>query len=199
MNNQDDILKQKRNRLKIVFEYLKSAGISQRDIADQVDCNEDELSHLKSGKIKYIPDELLSKLHKAYNINPNYIRLRSDILLDMVGHKLEQFESFVDSWNTVKKGDHEYLHITMDQNFYNFLIATDRANIVSTHKTTLEFEINSLKESNNLPSCPNEFVIIPRNNFIDIVQEASQEQKQLSEVIDLFEHLEYLGNEKATT
>ncbi len=68
-----------------------------------------------------------------------------------------------------------------------------------TNKATLEFEINRLKESNNLPSCPNEFVIIPRNNFIDIVQEASQEQKQFSEVIDLFEHLGYIGNEKATT
>ncbi len=124
-------MKQQRNRLKIVCEYLKSTGISQRDIADEVDCNEDKLSHLKSGKIKYIPDELLSKLHKAYNINPNYIRIRSDILLDMVGHKFEQFESFVDSWNTVKKGNHEYLHITMDQNFYNFLIATNRSNIIS--------------------------------------------------------------------
>lgn len=196
MQNINDCLEKQRERLSKVCEYLKSKGISQRDIVDEVDITEDKLSHLKSGKILHITDELLEKLHDSYNINPKYIRLESDIMIDISGTKLEKFESFVDSWDTVNRGDKSYLHITMDRNFYNFLISVDKAKLLFENSSVLEDEINRLRKESILYDSPEEFVIIPKNSFIKIIQEDKEDRENLNEVIDFLEHIDYCDDEE---
>ena len=196
MQNINDCLEKQRERLSKVCEYLKSKGISQRDIVDEVDITEDKLSHLKSGKILHITDEFLDKLHDSYNINPKYIRLESDIMIDISGTKLENFESFVDSWDTVKRGDKSYLHITMDRNFYKFLISVDKAKLLLKNSSVLEDEINRLRTESILDDSPEEFVVIPKNSFIEIIQEEKEDRKNLNEVIDFLEHIDYCDDEE---
>jgi transcriptional regulator with XRE-family HTH domain len=186
-------LDEQRERLAKVFTYLKEHGNSQRDIADATDVDETFLSHLKSGKIKYIPDDFLNKLLTAYNISPRYIRLESEYILDITGTKLSNFEVFVDFWDVVEKGTDKYLHFSMDRNFYDFLLEVDKARLATDEGiSSLDVEINNLKELYSGVPIPEEFVLIPRNNFIEIVQEAKEYHKKLNDVINLIEYSNYI-------
>ena len=77
-------LDMQRKRLENVLIYLKANGISQKEIAAECNYGQDELSNFKSGKIKYIPDDFLNRLREKYLINPKYIRLESDIMLNIL-------------------------------------------------------------------------------------------------------------------
>lgn len=202
MDKNNTNLKKQRERLSKVFDYLKERGISQKEIADNTDVDATELSHFKSGKTKHIPNEFLDKLQQAYNINPKYIHLDSDRMIDIIGIKLCNFESFVDSWDTVdrqafnsKKGKYieKYLHFTMDKNFYDFLIDTDNARLVTDDGfSSLSDEIKSLKEIFTGKPDLQEFVLIPRNNFISIVTDSVSSRRNFEELIDSAEYEAYL-------
>lgn len=203
-NNLD--LDEQKKRLSNVFDFLKTQGISQREIADCFDndskIDTTTLSHYKSGKIKHIPNKFLEKLHDVYNINPLYIRLQSDSMLDVIGSKLSNFESFVDSWDIVERHSNDpegervtekYLHLTMDKNFYDFLIDVDNARqAADSGISSLPEEIENLKElCSEIPDLQ-EFVLIPRNNFIKIVKDVVPKCKEFEELIAASEHEAYI-------
>ena len=193
MNKNDSDLIKQRKRLSNVLEYLKKKGYSQKDIANATDVDETGLSHLKSGKIKYINNDFLDKLHKAYKINPRYIRLDSNIMLDITGTKFSNFEAFVDSWDVVEKGSDKYLHFTIDKRFYDFLLEVDKIRSATDEGiSSFDIEIENLKEIHDGVPEPEEFVLIPRNNFIEILQDAIQDHKKLDEIISLIEYSNYI-------
>lgn len=195
MNENNEYLKMQRSQLAKVFEYLKmrEKKNTQKEIAARTGVDEIYLSHLKSGVIKYIPNEFLINLNTAFNINPAYIRLESEFILDVTGTKLEHFEKFADSWDVVEKDSDRYLHFTMDRNFYDFLLEVEKARLATDEGiSSLDTEIKNLKELYSGSPNPEEFVLIPKNNFIEIVQESVYDHKKLSEVIDLLECKNYL-------
>lgn len=202
MNRNDLDLKKQRERLSKVFEYLKKNGISQKEIADKADIDPEKLSQYKNGKIKYIPNTFLEEISKIYNINPRYVRLQSDYMVDIPGMKLSNFEAFIDAWDVVDKTTvdpdgkrivEKYLHFTMDKNFYEFLIDVDKARqVVKEGLSDLSGEIEQLKEIFSGEPEPQEFVLIPRNVFINILTDLVQPSKTLEEAFDLIEHLSYI-------
>lgn len=202
MDKNNLYLKEQRERLSKVFEYLKKEGISQREIADNIDTEEATLSSYKSGKIKYIPNAFLENLRRVYNINPRYIRFDSDYMVDVQGIKLSNFEAFVDSWDVVDKTTMDsngkrivdkYIHFTMDKNFYEFLIDVDIARqAVNEGLFDLSEEMEKLKEIFSGEPELQEFVLVPRNNFINAVSDLIQPRKTFEELIDTSEYESYI-------
>ena len=202
MDKDDLYLKEQRERLSKVFEYLKKQGISQREIADNTDTEEATLSSYKSGKIKYIPNAFLENLRRIYNITPRFIRRDSDYMIDIQGMKLSNFKSFVKSWDVIdrttmdsngKRNVQKYLHFTMDKNFYDFLIEVDKAHqAVNEGLSDLTGEIEQLKEIFSGEPDLQEFVLVPRNNFINAVTDLIQPRKTFEELIDTSEYESYI-------
>ena len=200
-----------RENLKNVFDYLKDEkGISQETVANTISNDDDMnngidstiISKYKTGKIQCTPDNFLSKLEKHYNINPQYVRGESEIMINPLGTKFSAFEHIVNSWDTVErtctdsnnnKEIKKYLHLTMDRNFYDFLIEVDKTKlIVEDGWSSQEAEMERAKKL--FLGKPNleEFVIIPRNVFWEIVKEDKENRKNLQEVINTAMHTDYL-------
>ncbi len=178
-------LENQRERLKKVLNHLKEQGYLQKDIAAKTGTDTIYISHLKNGKVKIIPDSFLEKLREMFGINPDYIREKSNIMLDIHGTNLEHFEKIVDDWGTVTHGEKHYLHICMDSNFYNFLIDVDTARQAADQGvSSLQSEINALKQLHTGNPVIQEFVLIPRNNFVEIVSDTQKPRKELFEIID---------------
>lgn len=200
MKNEEKILNEQRERLIQVFDYLRLIGVNQSTICEKLSKNkpsydESQLSHIKSGKIKYIPDDLLERLHDIYNINPLYVRLESDFMLDTEWEKFKSFVNFVDTWDTVKKGDKNYLHLTMDQSFYDFLISVDKANLIKDNFKDFEKILENIKGKHQEDKGTSEYVVIPKNEFIQIIQSAVEDRKQFSEIIDILEYSDYINED----
>lgn len=200
MKNEEKTLNEQRERLIQVFDYLRLIGVNQSTICEKLSKNkpnydESQLSHIKSGKIKYIPDDLLERLHDIYNINPLYVRLESDFILDTEWEKFKSFVNFVDTWDTVKKGDKNYLHLTMDQSFYDFLISVDKANLIKDNFKNFEKILENIKGKHQEDKGTSEYVVIPKNEFIQIVQSAVEDRKQFSEIIDILEYSDYINED----
>lgn len=203
--NYDKNLEKQRKRLTNVFEYLKINGIKQNEICKnlnniidekniKLNVDETTLSHYKSGKIKYIPSKFLEVLHEAYEINPEYIRLMSSDMFDDKEQKYKHFEKLVDSWETVQSKDNKYLYLNMDRNFYDFLIEYDKY-----HKANEEgIPTGGIEELKAIyKGTPNieEFVVLPRNVFFEIVGDTNKATKNLAEIIDFSEHIAILDEE----
>ena len=104
---------------------------------------------------------------------------------------LNSLEEIVDSWNTVEKGNKKYLHLVLDHNFYNFLLRVDIARLYSEETLSSFEEVKRLDDIHTSKPQLEEFVLIPRNNFIEIIQEFTTGRKKFAEIIDLSEHENY--------
>lgn len=185
------------SRFTKVLELLKDKGITQREIIDKIktDIKIDEVyfSNLKSGKLKKISPELIDALHLHYNINPDYLRLESDCPFDNIEIQLEAFLKWVDDWNIVINGEDKFLHLTLDRNFYDFLLEFNRAEEITNEGfSSYEQEKKALKELYSAEANPAEFVLVPRNNFAEIVSEAVEIHKHINEILNLYEYSTYL-------
>lgn len=188
-----DYLKEQRERLAKVFVFLKNKGYGQKEIAAKIGSDSYEISQLKSGVRKFIPDSILNGLREHYQINPEYIRCDSDIMIDIQGTRLESLEKLVESWDTVKKGNSKYLHITMDRNFYDFVLAVDKARLASDEGiSSLDTEIKALSSIFNGKPDIQEFVLLPKNNFIEYLTDSAKAEKQLDEILEFSKLQDYL-------
>lgn len=194
MINEEFQNKQK-ERLVEVIEYLKSMDITQKEICKATDISEQDLSHYKrkNGKIKVIPDTFLEKLETVYSINKEYIRGTSKYKLNTRLLGFEHFEKFVDDWTTVKRKDNQYLYIEMEENFYNYLIELDKLRkIEDKNQLQLDDEIKTLGKKYENYSMVREYIVLPKNNFIEIVQEYVEDEKTFDSLISLFEYKDVL-------
>lgn len=184
-------------RLREVLSALKKHGISQKAISVDCKISEDKLSRLKTGeKIKNIPDSFLEELQKNYHINPKYIRLESEHLWDIFDEKLDCFEKFVDSWETVAKEKNDYLQISMDPNFYKFLLGVDKAKLFAENDNVLAAEIERLANLYTPSSKSADYVVIPVEPFIDIIRTTKDEKKHLSELLDFLNYEDFIEDDK---
>lgn len=177
-----------RNRLDEVLKELKKRGIKQRELCEKANLDYSAISHYKSGKIKYIPDKFLETLYKYYGVNPAYIRLESKEMFDDKGEKYSHFEKVVEEWETVKSKDDKYLYLKMDKNFYDFLIEYDRYRKVAGEGISTEDKIADLKTLYEGDPDIEEFVVLPRNIFFEIVGDTKKAEKSLEEIVDFSEH-----------
>lgn len=134
----------------------------------------------------------LLNLHDEFGINPNYIRKGATNMFDVPSIKYENFESFVDSWDLVEHENKEYLHFTMDENFYKFLIeiynmmeSSTQKNKDKRMKEAFAKAFESLKGNFSDSEHPKEYVLIPADDVIEIATDNIAKRKNLSEVIDI--------------
>ena len=185
-------IEEQRKQLISVIDYLKSTGITQKEIAFEIGVDNIYMSHLRSGIVKYITPEVLEGMHDAYNINPQYITHGATNMFDVAGSKYEHFDNFVDSWDLVEHENKEYLHFIMDENFYSFLtslynLKEASQNFDDAKKMAEAFEkaFESLKENFPNASKPKEYVLIPADDMIEIATDNISKRKSLSEVVDI--------------
>ena len=204
----DDNLKQQRERLKTVMEYLRTIGYSQKDIIDKLcdSCKNDEelyeycekldeptFSGYKSGKIKYIPEKLLQALHKCYNINPDYVRCKSDFILDILGEQYNYFCKFVQSWRAEEReaidpsGDHytvKELFLKIDKNFIDFLFEVYKTKALNELGIcSSEDEIESLKKVFMSKPDIQEFVLTPVKTHFKIIEDRKKASDSLNNLL----------------
>ena len=186
--------KETRKRLTAVLNALKKEGHTQAKIADELGINADNISSYKIGKTKEIPDAFLDGLQEKYFINPGYIRGTSELMYDMQGFRLTHFEKFADSWETVEQpvrsdaGEIEFekfICLTMDKNFCDFLIEAEKAHDRANEGIGDEQEdLKNLSVTYSGESKPQEYILIPRNNFSEMVEEFKRKKRTLEEVLD---------------
>lgn len=197
--------KEMKKEINIRFENVlkllkdKDPNNTQKNIIDTINLDfikdESYFSELKSGKRKKIHEKLIKALHEKYNVNPDYLKLKSNCPFDDANYKLECFEHFVDTWDVLTSDTPDkYLHLTLDSNFYDFLIDYYEAIENPTEGlSSLETEKKALAElhlSNSNPPIK-EYVLIPRNNFISIIDEVESYEKHINEVINFSEYKSY--------
>lgn len=186
--------KETRERLAKVLDSLKKKGKTQAKIADDLDINADNISGYKKGKTKEIPDSFLNGLQEQYHINPDYIQGTSQFMYDIPGFRLQNFEKVVDSWDTVElpvrlddgtKEIEKFIHLTMDKNFYSFLIEAERV-----HELASEGIVDECKKRHELSTLysgepdAQEYVLISRNTFLEMAEEHKRKKMMLEEVLD---------------
>lgn len=181
-----------RKRFANVIEHLSYSGNKKKEIASRIGLSPYDISHLLSGKLINITDDVLENLHKEFGVNPNYIRKGATNMFDIPGIKYENFESFVDSWDLVEHENKEYLHFTMDENFYKFLIKIYNMMEASTQKSKDKIlqeafvkAFESLKGNFSDSERPKEYVLIPADDMMEIATENVARRKSLNEVIKI--------------
>ena len=185
-------LENQREQFSKVIEYLLKTGIKKKEIASRIGLSTYDISHILSGAIKNITIEVLDNLHAEFGINPNYIRKGTSNMFDIPGMKFENFEAFVDKWDLVEHENKKYLHFTIDENFYKFLIDVYDYMVIANHKTDVNEKNEAFTEAfnalkNNFPDIqqPQEYVLIPADDMIEITSNNISRRKKLSEVIDI--------------
>lgn len=175
-----------------VIEYLMNSGNKKKEIVYRIGLSPYDISHLLSGELINITDDVLENLHDEFGINPNYIRKGATNMFDVPSIKYENFESFVDSWDLVEHENKEYLHFTMDENFYKFLIeiynmmeSSTQKNKDKRMKEAFAKAFESLKGNFSDSEHPKEYVLIPADDVIEIATDNIAKRKNLSEVIDI--------------
>lgn len=118
--------KYQNTRFSYIIDYIKKTkNISQKVIADELNIptiDETRISKWKKGTKKKLPNELITELHKKYNVNPNFLLLKSNCPFDTIGIMLEHFEALVPDWK-IANGKHDNcLCLKLDSNFYGFLL-----------------------------------------------------------------------------
>lgn len=175
-----------RERFKEVLKILKKQGISQKMISDKLGRTEDYLSSLKSGKIQKIPDDVLSCLQENFNVNPAYVRGDSSFPLHDIGKPFEHFEKFAPEWETVKHGDRSYLYLSMDSNLYEFLLEVDNIRLAGASGSIDEdVSIKNLKQLYSGSPVEQKYIVIPCDDFQEIIKTSKEHRKQLTEVLDI--------------
>ena len=196
-NNNTDTLN---IRFSNVLKVLKNKGVSQRKIMDELELSfitdETYFSSIKSGKRKNIPDELIQSLHQKYNVNPGYLKMESNCIFDTNETKIESFMNIIDDWNVLKSDTNEYLHLTIDKNIVDLLFELYKVKKVTDDGiSSFEQEKKSLKELYDADPNPQEYVLIPRINFIEIVTDTVEKEKYLHQVIDAALYSDYPSDE----
>lgn len=185
---------EQKERFGKVITYLKDNGHPIKEIAGTVGEDSEYISKLCSGAIKNIPLTVIETLHSEYGINPEYILSGSASMLDVLEIKYTNFEKFVDKWDLVDHEGKAYLHFTMDERFYNFLldVYNQKESMEGEEQTAIMTEAllkvtEVLKKKHSGLPKPMEYVLIPLDDYMEILREYEPKRKSLSELVDFSE------------
>lgn len=82
----------------------------------------------------------------------------------------------------------------MDPNFYAFLLDIEKVKLFAIDGKDYKAKVERLNEIYSPSSETKEYIVIPRNVFIKLLQDAKEKEKKLSEVIDLLEYTDYIDD-----
>ena len=207
-------MEQENSKFKKVLDYLKeNYNISEYKLGQilsekviGVSIDRSTINKYKNGKLKQIPELVLNSLHELYHINPNYLLGTSDEMLDRAQIQLHKFESFVSNWNSTEKTyrdndrnlvTNKYLYLSLDKNFYKLLLEINSAEL---HKEINEAGYNAhiedaKKKYNNQKFKPlHDYVLIPKNDFFDIITDEKTKQATLDSMINYSKHFGFIDD-----
>lgn len=195
-------------RMAIVLEELKSKGETRRSIADRLSnapnsskiISESMLSKYCS-KVKEIPEDVLNLFHSEYQVNPDYIRGNSDNMFDEAEIKYSLLTELVHDWQILEYGaDERFLHLQLDKNFYQYILEIGHAEILQENGmlSSDEEEAKIRKKYNESEEDIAEYVLLPRNRFLEIIEEHEKCRHTFEELIDTYLYKNYLDDENAT-
>ena len=114
-----------------------------------------------------IPSELLCFLHDEYKFK-----------FDVLQNKLNNFEQIADDWLSISS-NHEILRtnnivlqITMDSNFYDFLVANSMSELLRKGEELITSSglINDIDQLKYKDPVPKEYILIPKDKFREITE-----------------------------
>lgn len=179
-------ISQRKERYEKVFSYLKKQGFSQYKIAEMINYDYTYINKIKKLKVE-ASDKVITRLNEEFGINPDYLNGTSDIMIDINGSKLDSLEKIVNTWQTIEGERNKYLHLIMDENFYKFLLDVDLEKL-KEHSEDLKERIDILKSRHSNAENLQEFVLIPRNEFIEIVTNDKSNRAKFHEYINTLEY-----------
>lgn len=189
---------------------LDDLNISQADVVKTFQCNNiaidsSRMSNFVTGQRRITPDVLIA-FHTFFFINPKYIKGKSDDMYDIPKTILNYALSFASKItvtenprriklhkNSTQPSAERYLHITMDEKFYDYLIHLDSIEEAS-EKTHFDKKdvISGIKELyKNGEHTQKEYVLLPRNTFLDILKNDPLQRAVFQELIDITKHHDY--------
>lgn len=143
--------KEQGKRLKKVLEYLKNEIYPTKNISNIIDevnqkfgsnLTSSDFSHYQSG-YTLIPNYVIEILHEKYYINPDYIRGKSEWMVDVFAEKIDYIKSkgsvtptFVTS-DTKYGIERKYVRLSMYSRLYEYLITISPEKLTSPEKTIL--------------------------------------------------------------
>ena len=86
-------------------------------------------------------------------------------------------KKIIEEWETVKGDGDEYLYLKMDKNFYDFLIEYDKFRKANDEGIPTG-KIEELKAMYEGTPDIEEFVVLPRNVFFEIVRDTNKATKK---------------------
>lgn len=196
-----------KTRFAKVIKYIKeSIGDNQNSIAEKISekvngVNANYITRFKSGAMT--PDEnVIKAMQEIYHINSDFLRGTSTVMLDGAGKILEQFNTLFSQWSTAEKTytnsdgvtiNDKYLHITMKEAYYNFLLDVDSTKFFQEQgMNSFDEELEkSKRKCNNTESNDRDYILIPRNCFVELVTAEIRNRKLLDELLDLEKHQHY--------
>ena len=182
---------------------IKSDAVLAEQLSNATDPPVDIDPNLLSkycNSVKKIPEAFLKLLHDVYQVNPNFIQGTSDCMYDDAEIKYSKFIDLVDDWQIVFRGnDESYLHLFLDSDFYTYLIEKGNAEILQ-EKGLLGSDVEEKIKCkyNNSQKQIEEYVLLPRSRFIDIVKESIETRKFFEELINPFLYESCLDDANAT-
>lgn len=162
-----------------------------------IQINNSKISHYIDGT-QSPNDEVIQAMYELFHINPAYLKGTSDVLLDGAGLVLEEFNKIFTEWKTTtetiytdsegKEVKSTFLHVTMKECYYNFLRQVDYAKFLKEEgMKSFDTELEQCKkECNDIEEKKNwEYVLLPKNAFIEIAESEERDRKALMELLDI--------------
>lgn len=188
-------------RFDYIIELIKEKhDLNQSEIVKEINIESigsSDISKLKSDPKKKIKKELIEQLENLYNVNPDFLKMKSNIPFKTIRTKLEYFEKFVDDWDVVKKEHNDYLHITMDSSFYDYLLELSKLNEADEEGfVNYEASEKDIEELYTGTSIPKKYVIIPCDDFkqyvVTSVEQENEAKKALDFILEYCKYEDYL-------
>ncbi|MEZ3420736.1 MAG: hypothetical protein K1V95_02240 [Eubacterium sp.] len=79
---------------------------------------------------------------------------------------------------------------------YDFLVSIDKAHLIKDNFKDFKEVLENIKGKHQEDKGTCEYVVIPKNEFTQIVQSAVEDRKHFSEIIDVLEHSDYINEDK---
>lgn len=176
-----------------IAERLTNAPNSSKDISPN-------LISKYCRSVKKIPEDVLTLLHQVYCVNPDYIKGNSDKMFDEASLKYSLLQELVYDWQILEYEEGErFLHFRLDKNFFQYLLDIGHSEILQEEgMLSYEEEEAKIREKYNRSHEEiEEYVLLPRNRFIEIITEDKSELKYFSELIDTIQYQDYLNDDNA--
>ena len=117
-------------------------------------------------------------IRDRYNINPDYIKGKSKFKFDALQNKLNNFEQIADDWLSISSNqkilrtNNTVLQITMDSNFYDFLVANSMSELLRKGEELITSSglINDIDQLKYKDPVPKEYILIPEDKFQEITE-----------------------------